>query len=203
MKNVINSLLAGISISIGGFAFLSSDNKLVGAALFSIGLFLICTFGYNLFTGKICYAFSENGMKIWSIAVVLAMNLIGTFLMGRVTRLAKPDLVVAANKICENKLHEGISVIPLAILCNVLIFYAVHEYATNEHILGKYMAIVMCVVVFIMCGFEHCIANAYYFSVADRMKGTVGYLLMNILGNAFGGMFIYRLEMLRSKYGSD
>lgn len=198
-KNVINSFLAGIAISIGGFAFLSSDNKVIGAFLFSIGLFLICTMGYNLFTGKICYIFSTKEINLSFIGIVLLMNFVGTFLMGLLTRIVKPDLIAVANNICAKKLHEGLAVVPLGILCNVLIFYAVHEYAKNTHELGKYLAIVMCVVVFILCGFEHCIANMYYFSVADYTDKTIGYLLLNILGNALGGIGIYRLEELRMR----
>ena len=199
MKNIINSFLAGVSISIGGFAFLSSDSKLIGAALFSIGLFLICTMRYNLFTGKVCYLFSNKEINFAFICVVLVANFLGTAFMGWMTRLMKPDLIAVANKICENKLHEGVTVIPLAMLCNVLIFYAVYEFANNEHLLGKYMATVMCVVVFIICGFEHCIANMYYFSVADYTDGSIGYLLMNIVGNALGGIIIYRLDVIRNR----
>lgn len=198
-KNVINSFLAGIAISIGGFAFLSSDNKIIGAFLFSIGLFLICTMGYNLFTGKVCYIFTNKEMDLPFIGIVLLMNFVGTFLMGQLTRLIKPELIATANIICGRKLQEGFSVIPLSILCNVLIFYAVQEYARNTHELGKYLAIVMCVVVFILCGFEHCIANMYYFAVADYTDKTIGYLLLNILGNALGGIGIYRLEELRMR----
>lgn len=199
MKSLINSLLAGLSISIGGFAFLSSGDKLTGAFLFSIGLFLICTMKYDLFTGKVCYLFSKEDVKFGYICIVLAMNLVATAFMGWVTRTIKPNLVDIANKLCETKLHEGFSVIPLAILCNVLIFYAVYEFATNDHIIGKYVAVLLCVVTFIMCGFEHCIANMYYFSVANYPKGSVNYLLTNIVGNALGGMIAYRLEVIRNK----
>ena len=199
MKSLINSLLAGLSISIGGFAFLSSGDKLTGAFLFSIGLFLICTMKYDLFTGKVCYLFSKEDVKFGYICIVLAMNLVATAFMGWVTRAIKPNLVDIANKLCETKLHERFSVIPLAILCNVLIFYAVYEFATNDHIIGKYVAVLLCVVTFIMCGFEHCIANMYYFSVANYPKGSVNYLLTNIIGNALGGMIAYRLEVIRNK----
>jgi formate/nitrite transporter FocA (FNT family) len=199
MKNIINSFLAGVSISIGGFAYLSSGNKLIGALLFSICLFLICTMGYNLFTGKICYLFQSEEYNLPFMFVVLMMNFLGTFLIGMLTRFIKPELIETANNICATKLNEGWKVILLGILCNVLIFYAVYEYANNKYEIGKYIAIIMCVVVFILCGFEHCIANMYYFSVADYTDKTIGYILLNILGNALGGIGIYRLEELRTR----
>jgi hypothetical protein len=47
LKCLISSILAGLSIGFGGIAYLSVDNKLVGAIFFTIGLFLVCSFGYN------------------------------------------------------------------------------------------------------------------------------------------------------------
>ncbi len=45
------------------------------------------------------------------------------------------------------------------------------------------------VMVFILCGFEHCVANMYYFSVAGMWSGkTLLYLLVMTLGNAVGGV---------------
>ena len=44
------SVLGGVCIGIGGVVFLSCENKVVGAVFFCLGLFAICTFGFNLFT---------------------------------------------------------------------------------------------------------------------------------------------------------
>ena len=55
LRLFIPSILAGISIALGGYCFLSVENKLIGSILFSVGLFLVCTRGYNLYTGKVCY----------------------------------------------------------------------------------------------------------------------------------------------------
>jgi len=60
LKAFVSAILAGISIGFGGLVFLSVDNKVIGAALFTIGLFCICTFGFNLFTGKVCYAMQNS-----------------------------------------------------------------------------------------------------------------------------------------------
>ena len=43
--------------------------------------------------------------------------------------------------------------------------------------------------VFILCGFEHCVANMYYFSVAGMWSGkALVYLLVMTLGNSVGGI---------------
>lgn len=52
----IYGMLGGMCIAIGGAAFLSVDSKPLGALFFTVGLFMVCTFGFNLFTGKICWA---------------------------------------------------------------------------------------------------------------------------------------------------
>ena len=56
----LKSILAGLFIGIGGIAYLSVENKVVGAALFAVGLFTICTLGYNLYTGKLCYILDSD-----------------------------------------------------------------------------------------------------------------------------------------------
>ena len=49
LKTFLFGILAGISISIGGTVFLSLDNKVLGAVFFTVGLFTVCTFGFDLF----------------------------------------------------------------------------------------------------------------------------------------------------------
>ena len=45
----------------------------------------------------------------------------------------------------------------------------------------------MCV--FILCGFEHCVANMYYFTMGGAWSGrAILYLLVMTLGNAVGGV---------------
>ena len=56
LKTFVLAVLAGISIGLGGLVFLSVDDRVIGAALFTIGLFTVCTFGLNLYTGKVCYS---------------------------------------------------------------------------------------------------------------------------------------------------
>ena len=60
LKTFVYGILAGISIAIGGTAFLSVESKPLGSLLFTVGLFTICTFGFSLFTGKVCYVFERD-----------------------------------------------------------------------------------------------------------------------------------------------
>ena len=84
--------LAGICIGLGGTVFLRVKDlfagaNIVGALLFSIGLFAICTRGYNLFTGKACYLFDNKPSYLITLAVIWVGNLVGTSLLALVENL--------------------------------------------------------------------------------------------------------------------
>ena len=87
----LNSVLGGVCIGIGGVVFLSCENKVTGAVFFCLGLFAICTFGFNLFTGKVGYIFEQPPRYAAFVASVWLGNLVGTGLVGygiRLTRIA-------------------------------------------------------------------------------------------------------------------
>jgi formate/nitrite transporter FocA (FNT family) len=121
-------------------------------------------------------------------------NFTGCILTGlamRLTRVA-PTLIETAQGICEKKLSGSpISTISLGLFCNICIYIAVDGYKNNPHEIGKYLALLFGVTVFILCGFEHCVANMFYFSVAGIFTGNmIVFLLLNTLGNIIGGLLI-------------
>lgn len=191
---LVKSILAGIMIGIGGTIFLSCSNKFIGAILFAIGLFIIVTRDFNLFTGKIGYIFENPPKYLIEVIITLIGNFIGTFIVGfvlRYTRISKL-IMLKANEICLLKLNDNIlSILILSFFCGMLMYIAVNGYKTISDNIGKNIVLFLCVVVFILCGFEHCIANMYYFSIANMWNfKSFLYLLIMILGNSFGGVFI-------------
>lgn len=187
----LSALLAGAVIGIGGTVYLSVENTVVGSLLFTIGLFVVCTKGLHLFTGKVCYVVNNDRNYALSLPVIWLGNLCGTVLVAlaeQCTRLS--SLSVRAAAICETKLSEPlVGAFILAVFCNVMIYIGVEGYRSNPHELGKYLALFFGVSVFILCGFEHCVANMYYFTVGGAWSArTVGYLLVMTLGNAVGGV---------------
>ena len=207
MKRVsefLDAVLAGICIGIGGTVFLSCDNKVAGALFFCLGLFTICTFGFHLYTGKVGYVFEQPPAYLGFVALVWLGNLVGTGLVGyaiRITRvagIAEKAMVLSQAKLDDNLL----SIFILSIFCNILMFIAVDGYKNNPHEVGKYIGIFMGVTVFILCGFEHCVANMFYFSVANAWSGKAFlYMLVMTLGNACGGVIIPLCRALRKKAG--
>jgi len=191
-KVFVGALLAGVCIAIGGTVFLSLDHRALGALLFTVGLFTICTQGLSLFTGKVCYVFDGDRAYALSLPVIWLGNLAGTWLVAALEGLTRvgPALAEKARSVSETKLGDSpASVFLLAVLCNILIYIAVEGFKNNPHEVGKYLALVFGVVVFILCGFEHCVANMYYFSMAGVWSGKAfGYVLLMTLGNAVGGV---------------
>ena len=181
---LIKSIMAGICISIGCIANISCDNRYVGAVLFSFGLLAVCSFGYDLFTGKVCY------LDNWAdLALILLGNLLGSALTaivfyGCVSNKYQEKITT----ICEIKLNEPIlSTFLLGVLCNIMIYFAVEGFKHKQVLL-----LIGGVSIFVLCGFEHCVANAFYVAYYSLLihvspVKAVMFFICNIFGNVFGG----------------
>lgn len=198
MKKTIScftsAAVAGIWVSVGAAVYLSVENRTVGAFLFSIGFFAVCTLGYNLFTGKVCYCFDHDREYVLNLGVIWLGNLFGTWgcaSLLRLTRIAEAAAARAA-ELCAVKLGDGLlSVFILAIFCDLVVYFGVEEYRNNPHQAGKYMAMVFAVTVYTLCGFEQCVTNMFYLSMAGAWSGrALVFLLVNTLGNAVGGLLV-------------
>ncbi len=191
---LIKSILAGIMIGIGGTIYLSLDDKIVGSILFAIGLFIIVVYSFNLYTGKIGYLINNFSKKyIRELIITLIGNFIGTLFVGFILKYTRIYTMISekAKTLADIKLNDTlISILILSFFCGILMYLAVNTYKEVKDI-GKYLAVFLGVVVFILCGFEHCIANMYYFSVSSTWSlNTLLYLLVMILGNSLGGILI-------------
>lgn len=197
------AIMGGICIALGGTAYLCTENNVIGAILFTIGLFTICTMGFNLYTGKVSYAFDNKPSYIIELIIVWLGNLAGTALAAWLLGLTRIGSKIAekANEICSTKLGDNLlSMFILAIFCNLLIFIAVDEFNTNKHIAGKYLGLLFGVVAFIFCSFEHSIADMFYFSVSGVWSlKTICYLMIITLGNAVGGLLVPALRIAHKK----
>ena len=208
IKNNINTfikaILAGIMIGIGAIIYLSCTNKIVGSFLFAIGLFVIISFQFNLYTGKIgymsnLYAWKHNWLYI---LLIWLGNFVGTFAVGSLiclTRLA-PTLSIAAQTICTIKLADNfISLLILSFFCGMLMYTAVEGTKMPNHF-GQVLIIFLCVMVFILCGFEHCIANMAYITIAGMWSWeALSAIGIMTLGNSLGGLFIPIVNKLIKK----
>ena len=195
LKEILNYLIkgiyAGIMIGIGGIAYLAIENKIVGSLLFSIGLLTVCMYTMNLYTGKIGYLITNKLKYLWELISALVGNFIGTFFVGFLIRHSRFDAYITkAKELSKIKLNDNLlSIFILAVFCGIMMYIAVNSYKTKTDPFGKYIPILMCVMTFILCGFEHCVANMFYFSAAGAWSlKTIGYTLMMVLGNSIGAI---------------
>ncbi len=192
-KTFVLAVLAGLCIGLGGTVYLSVDNPVVGAMLFSIGLLTILAFGFNLFTGKVGYALENKPSYIGTLAIIWLGNLVGTGVMAALVRFTRIyyKLAPKVQGIVETKLADNhISILLLAIGCGMCMFIAVDQYKKRTSMV-KALFVIFPVMVFILCSFEHCIANMYYFILAGSFTHkTLDYLLVMTIGNSIGGLLI-------------
>jgi len=200
LKNAISDfilgILGGLCISLGGIAFLASGGGIIGALFFVVGLFTICTFNFNLYTGKVCYVLDNKPTFWWTVIFTYLGNVAGTLLAGYGIQLTRfvdnPNTSALIESVANTKINdEWYSIFILAILCNIMIFIAVDGFKNNKHDIGKYLSLFFGVSVFVLCGFEHSIADMFYFTIANVWSvKSVLFILLITLGNAIGGLII-------------
>lgn len=180
--------MAGLLISLGATAFLTVDNKIVGALLFSIGLTAVILLEANLYTGKIGYVNSKA--KLISAALILIQNLLVALVCGLIFYSTK-------NNICGNpwlnKLTKSwYEFLFDSIGCGICIYLSVELYKKT----GSIFVIVLGVLVFILSGFEHCIADIFYLSASMSFDlKSILYILIAIIGNSIGSLLIRFLQL--------
>lgn len=195
LSDIKKSILSGIMISIGGTAYLSCIAKgytWLGAILFAAGLFTICEYSFNLYTGKVGYiAFNFKDIKYVKLVIlILIFNLISTFLIGLLLKNVFNCIKIEAEKLYSIKLCTPFwkSFIS-AIFCGILMYLSVDTWKRGSKI-GCFIYIPA----FILSGFDHSIANSFYnglsFGENTFTLRNLFFVIVVILGNAVGGIII-------------
>ena len=192
VRKLFSGMLAGLLISIGGAVFLSCADKTVGAVGFTIGLLGVCFYGANLYTGRIGYLFDRHDKDgILDLVFGLLGNLIATTLCGLLLQGMKGE---AAAALCASKLSQApLETLVRSAFCGVLVYVAVNLFRDKKTPLG----ILIGIPVFILSGFEHSIADAFYFAASgDLSMKAVVFILIVIAGNSIGALLFDRLLYL-------
>ena len=215
-KTLLLAVFAGAFIAFGAVAsnfasatFSGSGASMAKAAVFPVGLTLVVLFGAELFTGNCLLLAPTVGkdikvtalLKNWGI--VYGGNLIGSVLIAVTVvysgiqsgAIEEACITVAANK-CN--MNFGISLLR-AIPCNMLVCLAVWFALSSKSAGGKIISLYLPVFAFVICGFEHSVANMYYLTaglLSGKSEGlNVGNailfsLIPSTLGNIIGGAII-------------
>lgn len=179
---LIRAFLAGVSISIGGCVYLATDVKWVGAVLFSVGLLTVVAFRLDLYTGKAGYIVENPPSYLKDIAVIIVGNFIGCLMVGLMMPYPQAVDAVEAKLSCD-----WYTVIFKGAMCGILMFIAVDFFKQRQ----SFLAIFFCVPVFILSGFEHSIADMFYFCSAGvfTLEALV-FIVLVLIGNAIGCMMV-------------
>ena len=184
-----SAFLAGVCIGIAGFGYLA-EKSIVGAVLFAFGLLTVVHYGLKLYTGTA--GFIRKG-EVGDLFLILIGNIIGCLAVALIARCSPMPLQATAQGVLAGRLAVGpLKGGVLAIGCGFIMTTAV-TFARQ----GKNLPLLFGVPLFIMCGFPHCIADAFYYLCVplDFWAAPLGEILLFyfaiVIGN-FIGCNLYR-----------
>lgn len=219
-------VLAGAFIGLGAMfsTVITADaglspaiSRLLGGLVFSLGLVLVVVSGAELFTGNTLIVVAAVGRKVapasllrnW--AVVYASNFAGAAATAALVvasgRLEAGDGAIGARALAIAEAKSGLGMIEAitsGILANALVCLAVWMTLSARSLVDKVAVIVPPITAFVACGFEHSVANMYFFPAA-LFHGTetgasaswtvfiVDNLLPVTIGNVVGGAVLVGL----------
>ncbi len=191
-----SSVLAGVCIGIAGFGYLA-EKSIVGAVLFAFGLLTVVHYGLKLYTGTA--GFIRRG-EIGDLFLILIGNIIGCLVVALIARCSPMPLQETAQGVLEGRLAAGpLKGGVLAIGCGFIMTTAV-TFARQ----GKNLPLLFGVPLFIMCGFPHCIADAFYYLCvpinfwAAHWQAILAFYVAIVIGN-FVGCNLFRAILPPSK----
>ncbi len=210
LKIFISSLLAGFCIVFGATCFLICATqgtfalKLVGSLMFGIGLFTIIHFGLYLYTGKVAYALDNKPSYILDLIVCIIGNLTGVILLSlllKSTHIINDNIIALATSLVNSKQSSHwYEILILGSMCGVMIYLAVEGHKVAPYPAGKVLFAFLPISLFILCGFEHVVANACYYTYAGVFSGKVIlWFVLMALGNALGSILIHEALKLIKK----
>ena len=184
-----SSILAGICIGIAGFGYLA-EKSIIGAVLFAFGLLTVVHYKLKLYTGTA--GFIVKG-EVGTLFLILLGNLVGCFIVSLIARCSPMPLQETAQKLLEGRLATGpLKGGILAIGCGFIMTTAV-TFARKD----KNLPLLFGVPLFIMCGFPHCVADAFYYMavpvpfLAEHWLEVLVFYVSIVAGN-FVGCNLYR-----------
>ena len=204
LKVLLLGFMAGVMIAFGGLTnvtLISRNLALAGNLLFVLGLLGICFFSFNLYTGKVGYVFNNKPAFLLDLLLMYIGNFIGSITIGyliRVTSLyTSLDETIMTITINKTNINQSnlLSLFILSLLCGILVFLSVELYKREIYPLFKVVGIFLFISCFVICGFEHCIANMFYFALSNSYfvypLGSFLNLLIVTIGNSIGAIVIY------------
>ena len=214
-------IIAGADIGFGAlyFTLVASDpalsfaiSRLLGGLVFSFGLVLVILAGAELFTGNnlLVMAWADGKITTAEVArnwlVVYVANAAGAVGLALLVYLADHG-TMNSGAVAQSymRIAAAKAAMPFGeaffkgVLCNALVCLAVWLTFAGRSVTDKILATVFPISAFVAAGFEHCIANMYFFSLAGLLQtnapaaatlsaaGVANNLAAVTIGNIVGG----------------
>ncbi len=191
-----SAVMAGICIGVAGFGFLSlksQDQYLAGCVIFAFALIAVVSYRLYLYTGTAGFIQKREFVPL---ALVLLGNITGCFLFSLLTRVSPLPLQETAQELLQSRLALGLlNGFLLSIPCGFIMTTAV----TFSRKRNK-LPLLFGVPLFIVCGFPHCIADAFFYACvpldfwAAHLWSILPFYAVIVAGN-FVGCNFYRWVM--------
>ena len=197
-KMLVLGILAGIFIALAGVgatiasATIASPSlaKLMSAAVFPVGLAMVVIAGSELFTGNclIIIPVLEKEVRLRDMfknwCFVYVGNFIGSILIAALT-VYSGTFSLFSDEAAANLIKTAVTKVSLTfsdallrgILCNLIVCIAVWMAYAAKDVLNKIGALYLPIMLFVLCGFEHSIANMFYLPAALFASRNVGYVV--------------------------
>ena len=177
VKSFSKSIMAGMAIALGCCLYLLAPNPIIGAVLFSCGLLCVRIYQLSLFTGRMQYMITDKFPAVY-YPMIFAGNIIGAGIVClftyKLTGSAAAPL--AATKASQPFLEAAMK----GVGCGMLMSLATYKESP------LWMCL-LCVPGFILAGFNHCIADAYYAMAGWNIGPS---FVATIAGNIVGGVLL-------------
>ena len=204
-KLMLLGIFGGAFIALGGAGNIISSSTLVktdpgfakflGAAVFPVGLILVVTLGAELFTSNCLLSVAFVNKKISFTQMI--RNLVTVYLFNYVGSFNADSLAYLQNIATHKVDASAYALFIKGILCNVLVCGAVIQSYTSRDTIGKLVGAWLPIMLFVLIGYDHSIANMFYLTaakLADSSLFGVSGILYNLfyvtLGNILGALAI-------------
>lgn len=207
LKVFLFGIFAGLAIGLGSLVFTVTSAYLADAAgkmfascLFSVGLILVCVLGLQLYTGKVGVVFDDReklAENAINLPIMLLGNAIGAFALGILCHFVFGQVETVMSRIADiaaDKINPNHNVFLQGVFCGALVYIAVYLFKNLKNYAMKIIGIITAVTLFVYCGFQHCVANMFYFAMnfdwVHWEVNMVWNLLIVILTNSVGALLV-------------
>lgn len=214
LKVLLSGLIAGLLIGITTTVALLiqgtlANGMIFGAIVGSLGVLLICLYGYNLYTVKVAYIPENKIDYLLEVALSFLGNFIGVLLISLILRVTElmnegSDFRLILNTYMSTRINEDFfSLLFLSIFGGILIYFGYNTYKKSEQPIAKFFVLTICLCAVYLTPLKAGITDMFIYSLYGMFDGNLTLKVFYIiLGNSLGALLIPLLNKLRSKIRS-